>query len=138
MIFKKDGIASKKGTKTKAWWAKLAIAIILSNIFFFVLFADQDEVQTSTGLPQGQVEIQIKGELLTPFHSGKKVLLLQRKAGRSIEALLEKAEEGNFTVAVREDDASTILAYESWEIVPYLKSLTLHPIARGDSHEIRY
>ena len=75
MISKIAGIISKKDTKTKQWWLKLGIALILSNIFFFLLFSG-NEVQSpeqEPSLPAGWVEIQLKAELMTPFHEGKKI-----------------------------------------------------------------
>lgn len=142
MISKIAGNILKKDTKTKVWWMKLAVAIVLSNIFFFVLFSGSEtKDETISSIPEGWVEIQVRAELLTPFQSGKKVLLLQRDARRKVEAMLETSPlepEGRFTVLVKEAEAEFLLKYDSWEIVPFLKTLTFAPLSRGDDHEIRY
>lgn len=142
MISKIAGNILKKDTKTKVWWMKLAFAIVLSNIFFFVLFSGSEtEIENNSSIPEGWVEIQVRAELLTPFQSGKKVLLLQRNARRKVEAMLETSPlepEGRFTVLVKETEAESLLKYDSWEIVPFLKTLTFAPASRGEDHEIRY
>lgn len=142
MISKIAGANSKPSTKTKVWWIKLGVAIVLSNIFFFVLFSGSEtETVKSSGIPEGWVEIQVRAELLTPFHSGKKVLLLQRNARKQVEAMLEASPqepEGRFTVLVKETEAQALLTYDSWEIVPFLKTLSFAPVSRGAGHEIRY
>ena len=141
MISNIVGTALKKNTKTKQWWAKLAIAIVISNIFFFLLFSGSEtEIEKST-IPEGWVEIQVRAELLTPFHSGKKVLLLHRLGRKRVEAMLETSPqepEGRFTVLVKESEAESLLQHESWEIVPFLKTLSFARIKTGVSHEIRY
>lgn len=142
MISNIAGTILKKNTKTKIWWIKLALALIVSNIFFFVLFAGATEAEgiVTSVPPEGSVEMQLKAELLTPFQQGKKVLLIQRAAGRKVEAIL-KAEanlEGRITVLVQEADAQLLLRYEFWEILPYLKNLILSQESKGTQHEIRY
>jgi hypothetical protein len=141
MISNIVGTALKKNTKTKQWWAKLAVAIVISNIFFFLLFSGSEtEIEKST-IPEGWVEIQVRAELLTPFHSGKKVLLLHRLGRKRVEAMLETSPqepEGRFTVLVKESEAESLLQHESWEIVPFLKTLSFARIKTGVSHEIRY
>lgn len=142
MISKIAGNILKKDTKTKVWWMKLGIAIVLSNIFFFVLFSGSEtKAPATSSIPEGWVEIQVRAELLTPFHSGKKVLLLHRNARKKVEAMLETSPlepEGRFTVLVKETEAEALLKYDSWEIVPFLKTLTFAPLSRGTQHEIRY
>jgi hypothetical protein len=141
MISNIVGTALKKNTKTKQWWLKLGIAIFISNIFFFLLFSGSEtEIEKST-IPDGWVEIQVRAELLTPFHSGKKVLLLHRLGRKKVEAMLETSPqepEGRFTVLVKESEAESLLQHESWEIVPFLKTLSFARVHTGVSHEIRY
>lgn len=141
MISNIVGTALKKNTKTKQWWLKLGIAIVISNIFFFLLFSGSEtEIEKST-IPDGWVEIQVRAELLTPFHSGKKVLLLHRLGRKKVEAMLETSPqepEGRFTVLVKESEAESLLQHESWEIVPFLKTLSFARVHTGVSHEIRY
>ncbi len=142
MISKIAGNILRKDTKTKLWWMKLAVAIVLSNIFFFVLFSGSEKSESPTSsIPEGWVQIHVRAELLTPFQSGKKVLLLHRNARKKVEAMLETSPlepEGRFTVLVRETEAEALLKYESWEIVPFLKTLTFAPLFRGADHEIHY
>lgn len=142
MISKIAGSTLKKDTRTKQWWLKLAVAIVLSNIFFFLLFSgNETEAVISPTVPEGWVEIQVRAELLTPFQTGKKVLLLQRNARRRVEAVLESTPlepEGRYTVLVKETEAASLLQYETWEIVPFLKTLSFAPVATGARHEIRY
>lgn len=142
MISRIAGKFLNKDTRTKLWWAKLAVAIVISNIFFFLLFSGSEtELVSQKEIPAGWVEMQIRAELLTPFQSGKKVLLIQRQARKQLEAMLETAPSDpteRFTILVKESQAEILLKHESWEIVPFLKKLTLTPLAQGTSHEIRY
>lgn len=142
MISKIAGNIFKQNTKTKQWWAKLAIAIVLSNVFFFTLFSGNETKEAPEhSVPEGWVEIHIRAELLTPFQTGKKVLLLHRSARERVEAMLETSPlepEGRFTVLVKESEAEALLMHETWEIVPFLKTLTFTKPTRGVDHEIRY
>ena len=142
MISKIAGTILKKDTKTKVWWMKLGVAIVLSNIFFFILFSGNETQATATSsIPEGWVEMQVRAELLTTFQSGKKVLLLHRNGRKKVEAMLETSPlepEGRFTVLVKETEAEALLKFESWEIVPFLKTLTFAPLSRGAQHEITY
>lgn len=141
MISKIAGKDLNKGTKPKIWWMKLGVAIVLSNIFFFVLFSGSETPIVTSTIPEGWVEIQVRAELLTPFHSGKKVLLLHRLAGKRVEGVLETSPqepEGRFTVLVKETEAESLLQHESWEIVPFLKTLSFSAATKGVNHEIRY
>ena len=142
MISKITGTILKKNTKTKLWWMKLAASLVLSNIFFFVLFSSNEKPSLSTAsIPEGWVELQVKAELLTTFQSRKRVLLLHREGRKRVEAVLETSPqepEGRFTVLVKETEVEALLKYESWEIVPFLKTLTFAPLHTGVHHEIRY
>ena len=141
MISKIAGTISKQNTKTKLWWMKLGIAIVISNIFFFLLFSGSEKEATQSSIPEGWVEIQVRAELLTTFHSGKKVLLLHRLGRKRVEAMLETSPlepEGRYTVLVKETEAEALLQHESWEIVPFLKTLSFAPLSRGAVHEIQY
>lgn len=141
MISKIVGTNLKKNMKNKAWSAKLALSLILSNIFFFFLFSGSETKKTDAPIPEGWVEIHVRAELLTPFHSGKKVLLLQRNAGKQVEAMLEGTPPGpddRFTVLVKETQAEVLLKYDAWEIVPFLKTLSFNSPPKGEIHEIRY
>lgn len=142
MISKIAGTILKKNTKTKLWWMKLAISLVLSNIFFFVLFSSNEKPSLPpSSLPEGWVELQVKAELLTTFQSRKRVLLLHREGRKRVEAVLETSPqepEGRFTVLVKETEVEALLKYESWEIVPFLKTLNFAPLHTGVHHEIRY
>lgn len=143
MISEKIGTLLKKNTKTKVWWAKLATALVLSNIFFFVLFGGDSEVkqEVAAGIPEGWVEVQLQAELMTPFHSGKKVLIIHRNGRKKLEAVLQadsKAEMGKITILVKEDEAHALFQHDAWEVLPYLKHMTFAVNKKEDSHEIRY
>lgn len=140
MILQKVGNVLKKDTKTKVWWMKLGICLILSNVFFFLLFSGDSEVKQESTLP-GWVEVQLEAQLLTPFQSGKKVLLVQRTARKKLEGVLQasgKDEPGKITVLVKEAEAQALFHYETWEVLPFLKHLTFASIKKESSHEIRY
>ena len=142
MILEKIGTILNKNTKPKIWWIKLAVAIVISNVFFFLLFSSDSPQQTLTpGLPIGQVEIQLEAQLLTPFQKGKKILIVTRSGRKKIEGMLQGTEMdnlGKITVSVREDDAITLFQHREWEILPYLKNLKFASVQRESGHEIRY
>jgi hypothetical protein len=121
---------------------KLAVAIILSNVFFYVLFSNESEnIQEMTGASEGWVEVQLEAELLTPFHPGKKVLIVHRSGRKKIEGILKITETdrpGKITVLVKEDEAHQLFYHENWQILPFMKHLTFTSIKKGQTHEIRY
>jgi hypothetical protein len=132
------GIVLKKDFQVKA--VKLAVALILSNLFFFLLFSGPEEVKAETGLLPGVVELQLKVNLLTPFEAGKKILLIHRSSRLRAEGKMKMPQdaEGRITVEVSEADAELLLTQEEWEITPYLKSLRFKVAAQGERYEIRY
>ena len=138
MDLKIRGIVLKKDFQVKA--AKLAVALILSNLFFFMLFSGPEEVQAETKLSVGTVELQLKANLLTPFEAGKKILLIHRSSRSKAEGKMKADQdtEGRMTVEVLEADAELLLMHEEWEVTPYLKSLKFKTAAKGESYEIRY
>lgn len=144
MISEKIGTLLKKSTKNKTWWLKLGGALMLSNIFFFLLFGGSSEVKSevtdASGVPTGWVEAQIMADLLTPFQKGKKVLLIQRIQGKKIEALLKESgnNEGKIVVLVKEEEAHGLFLSEGWEVLPYLKQLSFNRTKKDYSHEIHY
>lgn len=143
MISEKIGTLLKKNTKTKVWWMKLGVSIVLSNVFFFILFSGDSEVKQAgpSGTPEGWVEVQLEAQMLTPFHSGKKVLIVHRSARKKLEGVLQAAgsdELGRITVLVKENEASALFQHSTWEILPYLKHLTFASVRKEESHEIRY
>ncbi len=140
MISQKIGNALKKDTKTKVWWMKLGVCLILSNVFFFLLFDDNSEVKQEPERT-GWVEVQLEAQLLTPFQNGKKVLLIQRNARKKLEGVLQangKEEPGKITVLVREEEADALFHYTTWEVLPFLKHLTFASVKKEPGHEIRY
>lgn len=148
MISVKLGTLFKRNTGTnpqerKIWLFKLGIALILSNIFFFVLFSGDSEVKKASpdGVPEGWVEVHLNAELYTPFQMGKKVLLVHRSGRKKLEGVLQapmKEELGKITVLVKEEEAHALFHFERWEILPYLKHLTFSSVKKDASHEIRY
>jgi hypothetical protein len=142
VISEKIGSTLKKNTK-KIWWIKLGIALIVSNIFFFILFKGNSEFQTDGHviIPTGWVEVQLNAELMTPFHSGKKVLIIHRTGRKKLEGVLQNpssSEPGKITILVREAEAHTLFLHESWEVLPYLRNLNFVSARKKESHEIRY
>jgi hypothetical protein len=142
MISKLAGILSAKNTKTKAWWLKLACAIVLSNVFFFLLFGGDNTSSAETNfVPEGWVEVQLEARLHTPFQMGKKVLLVSREARKKIHGVLNQS--GNeldqrITVLVKEDEAALLFQIENWEILPLIQNLYFRTITQRENHEIRY
>lgn len=141
MNFNIGGTFLKKDTKTKIWWAKVAVALIISNLFFFLLFAGEKETAPVAGeLPEGWVELQIEAQLLTPFIQGKRVLLIQRQAARQVSAILKHEQDasGKLTLLVEENQAPLLIQYQNWEILPFLKNMIFKTRTQGIQHEIRY
>jgi len=141
VISKKIGTIFKENTKTKLWWGKLGVALIISNIFFFLLFGGSSEAVQETSLPQGWVEVQVNASLLTPFQQGKRVLLLHRQGRKKLEGILlvETSDQlGKITLLVKEDEAATLFRFENWEILPYLKNLHFTASTKEVGHEIHY
>lgn len=141
MISKITGTIWSKNTKTKIWWMKLGVCLILSNLFFFLCFSGKEtEVVAAAGTPQGWVEAQVEAKLLTPFLEGKRVLLIHRRQGRQVSALLKAPmnAEGRMTLLVEESIAPLLFQLEGWEVLPFMKNLILNQQSLGVSHEIRY
>lgn len=141
MISKKLGTIFKENTKTKLWWSKLVVALIISNIFFFLLFGGNSEAVQENSIPAGWVEVQVNASLSTPFQSGKRVLLIHRLGRKKLEGLLKMEtpeDPGKVTLLVKEDEAATLFSYENWEILPYIKDLPFTARVKERSHEIRY
>lgn len=139
MISKAAGTILKKNTKTKDWWLKLAVALILSNVFFFLLFSEEAPQEISPVATAGWVEVQLRADLMTPFQKGKKILLVHRSGGQRIEGMLKNAIdlEGRLTILVKENEAAPLFLKQSWEILPYIANLKIPPL-KGEMHEIRY
>lgn len=142
MISKLAGIILKKNTKTKVWWMKLGFALVLSNIFFFCLFSGKEsEAAPMTQVEPHQVEVQLMATLLTPFAEGKRVLLVHRGSRSHVTGTLKsfQAESGAYVVSVHEDEANKLFQQQTWEILPYIKNLSIgHKGIPGVQHEIRY
>ena len=100
----------------------------------------EDETPVATELHSGQVELQLKASFLTPYSSGKKVLLIHRKSRSKAEGKMKSPQdaEGRVTVEVQEKDAELLLRHEEWEIAPYIKSLSFKIASKGEGYEIRY
>lgn len=139
MISRFVGTLLNKNTADKKTLSKLALALILSNIFFFILFSDYG--QSSDHAPAAdRVEVQLRAELHTPFQMGKKILLIQRSRGQRLSGVLKAMsdDEGRITVEVAESEAELLFKDGRWEIFPFLKTLSFSPVRKGVNHEIRY
>jgi hypothetical protein len=142
MISEKIGILWKRNTKNKLWRFKLGLSLIISNIFFFLLFSNsKSKAENIKVTAPGQVEIQLEAQLLTPFQTGKKILIVNRSKRKKIEGLLisQQLEDTNkLIVLVSEKEANTLFHYSDWEILPYMKYLSFASNIKGYQHEIRY
>lgn len=139
MISKIAGTLSIKSTQIKM--IKIAIALILSNIFFFLLFSGNEKKENHEINSQGLVEVSIQAVLLTPFQNGKKILLIQKSGGHKLIGMLKDGpdNEGRLTILINESEAQTIFQYERWEILPFISDFKLATKSnKGDGHEIRY
>lgn len=149
----KNGIELKKNTKQtngidSKKIIKLIVAIILSNIFFFMLFSSGEENNKNFQKSEG-VEVIIEAELMTSFTEGKEVLLTQKGSGLAIKAKLLNLPETqslddkkHYLVLTSETDAHKILGHPlNWNILPYLKDFTLSTPKRQlqeIDHEIHF
>ncbi len=139
MISKLAGALLKKNTKTKVWWVKLGLCLVLSNLFFFILFGGEEiKSPVLTSAIKGSVDVQLAATHLTPFEEGKRVLLVHRRSRKRVEGQFKALNETHTTLTVSEENAVILLSHENWEILPYLKDFRFHEIARGESYEIHY
>ena len=141
MISKKLGTVIKENTRIKLWWSKLGIALIISNIFFFLLFGGNSEAVQENTTPEGWVEVQVTASFSTPFQTGKRVLLINRQRREKLDAVLKMEvpeHPGKLTLLIKEKEASTLFRYENWEILPYIKDLPFTASTKEINHEIRY
>jgi hypothetical protein len=141
VVFKNLGTILKKNTRAKVWWMKLGVCLILSNIFFFLLFSGEKENAAAEEIRPGWVELQIKADLLTPYQSGKRILLVNRASRSKAEGFLKgnlSELDGRMTILIHESDASMLFKYSNWEILPFMKTLSFAPVMKGESYEIRY
>lgn len=142
MISKLAGMISAKNTRTKLWWGKLAVALVVSNVFFFLLFGGDNTSSAETTLSQdGLVEVQIEARLHTPFQRGKKVLLICRRAGKKITGVLNQSGselDPRFSILVPEEEAEALFHHGNWEVLPLIANLRLQRKREREDHEIRY
>lgn len=143
MIFKNVGQLLKKNTKPNSWWLKLAVALVLSNMFFFLLFSNKEKAQIQEvveTIPADMIEAQLRADLLTPFQKGKKVLLLTRIGQRYVEGVLQGAmdSEGRYTILIKAHEANVLFGHEGWEILPFFPYKNFPRVTKGSEHEIRY
>jgi hypothetical protein len=143
MNLEKTGTHLKKNIHLKVRAFKIGLALILSNLFFYLLFASSEKPNHDALalVPPGWVEVQIQAELSTPFQKGKKIILIHRRAGQKIVGLLNHYlpdQEKPLVVLVQEEHANKLLQKNDWEIVPYLKNLDLTIVKKDVSYEIRY
>jgi len=140
MLFKKNGTSFKLDTKNKTFIIKIAAALVLSNIFFFILFSPSDEIEEKS-LSDNEVEIHLQVTFHTSFQKGKKVLLIHRKTQRMVEAKLQdwvNEETQTLSVSVQDTQAQRVIDLTGWEVVPYIKQYTFAQTSKGDQYEIRY
>ncbi len=148
----KSGVDLKKNTNqpnniSKNKLIKFCLVLILSNIFFFMLFSSNDTNPVHD--KKAGVEVIIEGKLLTSFVEHKEVLLTHGLSGQKVKAILVMAQESQngtegaqYLVSSTEEDALKILKHPSgWNILPYLKNYSLHQTRRLNQeidHEIHF
>jgi hypothetical protein len=140
MISKLNGISFKKNIRIKPSVIKISFAILLSNIFFFLIFSNNDAPKETVSIMPGWIEVQFKAEAMTPFQKGKKITLLNGNRSLKLEGVLQanQNEEGKYTAWIKEEDAPKLFQYSNWEILPFLKDWKLIKKTREVSHEIHY
>lgn len=142
MNLRKNGMSLKLATKDKRWWFKLSIAIILSNILFF-LFFHENEVQGADMIRHpDDVEIRIQADLFTSFSAGKKILIINREGRISRPGILiaEHIDEEikSYTIQVDQKYVNELLNTSSLQILPYIREITFKPSPKRYDYEIRY
>ncbi len=139
MNFEKIGKSLKLATSDKPRLIKIGLALILSNVFFFLLVGgDSSETEDAPVIP-GTVAIHLEARVLTPLFAGKKIHIVSHSLGEKIEGNFRSLQEdGRITVEVREEEASLLLRKSDWEILPPLKNLAFQVRRTGVRHEIRY
>lgn len=138
MNFEKIGKSLKLATSNKQKLAKIALALILSNVFFFLLFGESEAEIESPDTP-GTVAIHLEAKILTPLHGGKRIMIVSHALGVKIEGYFRSHhEDGRITVEVPEEEAKSLLRKTDWEILPPLKNLAFQNRRSGVIHEIRY
>ncbi len=139
MTLLKNGTSLKINTNAKVRWIKLAFALVLSNVFFFLIFSE-GEKKIAPSTPTGWVEVKLEAQLMTPFQNGKKVLLLNRSGRKKLEAVLqaESAQDLKLTVLVKESDAHELFEHSNWEIMPFIQKINFASNQRGEHFEITY
>lgn len=138
MISKLNGIDSIRNIKIDQKKMKIFFALILSNVFFFILFSSKGDGESLPSLPLGRVEVKLAGISHTPFEAGKKILLIQKSSRLKLEGFFVSENEHFFHVSVKDTEAHHLFKHESWEIIPYLPNLTFSQNIRGENHEILY
>jgi hypothetical protein len=138
-IFKGAGMNWKR-IKFEPRQIKIGIALVVSNIFFFLLFSGGDETTVNTLIP-GYVEIEVRGELSTSFAEGKKVSVINKRRTIKVDAQLlryHSEPDSKVLLQVDEKDAHQLLAPDNWEIFPLLSTYQVALPLPKEAHEIRY
>lgn len=139
MNFAKIGKSLKLATSDRPKLLKIALALVLSNIFFFLLIGGSDEESENPATPMGSVAIHLEARILTPLFPGKRIHIVSHSLGEKIEGTFRShQEDGRITVEVQEDVASVLFKKSDWEILPPLKNLAFQQKKNGAIHEIRY
>jgi hypothetical protein len=139
MNFKKIGKGWKLATSDRPRLFKIGLALILSNIFFFLLIGGSHSETEEGAFVPGTVAMHIEARVLTPLFPGKRILIVSHKLEKKIEGhYLSSQEDGRVTVEVMEEDAEKLLRHSDWEILPPLKNLAFQIRKNGGGHEIHY
>jgi hypothetical protein len=135
-IFKGAGMNLKINID-KTRWIKTGIALILSNVFIYLVFTNEPKEEISQN---GSVEIELRAELYTSYSSHKKVSVMNKQRTIKVDGRLvsySSDPESKVLVEVDEADAYLLIKKDSWEVYPLLTNYKLSPPQRNH-HEIRY
>lgn len=139
MNFAKIGKSLKLGTIDRPKVLKIALALILSNIFFFLLIGGGESEEEERPMDAGNVALHLEAKILTPLYPGKRVLIVSSELRQKVEGTFRVLQEdGRVTIEVRDEDAEILLKNSTWEIIPPIKNLAFQVRKSGVGHEIRY
>jgi hypothetical protein len=119
-------------------WIKTGLALIMSNIFFYLLFIKSSTEEVAP--LAGEVEIELRAELYTSYSSHKKVTVMNKQRSIKVDGTLlsySTEPESKVLIHVNEADAHLLITKDSWEVFPLLLNYKVSSPKRGQ-HEIRY
>lgn len=139
MTFKPSGKNLKRAIAEKPRVIKFAVALLFSNLFFFLLFGENAPESEEPPMVAGAVALHLEARVRTPLRPGMRVLIVNHARREKVEASYRSGnEDGRVTVEVPEEEAPLLLRGSDWEILPLIRNLAFQNRPSGVSHEIRY